>query len=91
MVATKKHVLLVISNEPIEPPKNLEGVQHLICTEVELKHESSQGIDFVTDQTFENTQSHGQGNCVSAAITNWLFNLVSGWGYVPFYKKTPTS
>lgn len=91
MVTTRKYVLLVISNEPIKSPEDLNGVQHLINQKVELEHKPGQSIDFITNQTFENTQAHGEGSCVSATIVNWLFNLVSSWGYIPFYKKTPTS
>ena len=87
----EKHVLLIISDQPIVPPKDLKGVQHFIQETLPLKGEH-QGIQIekaVPQYMLDGSQYPvwGEGPHVSGAITDWLHNLVTVMGYQPFYKK----
>jgi hypothetical protein len=88
IVKFKKHVLFIISEKPIEPPPNLDGVQHFICAEVELSPSSDPNREYEISQHYEGVLSKGFGLHNAGTIASWIKNLVSDFGYIPYYRKS---
>lgn len=98
----KKHVLFVISDEPLglgkeilEKISNRATTQHLVYEELELEPRQEGGMRTEKElplHTFGKDMSlapSGIGSTTSIVITSFLKNLVcTFFGYKPHYRKT---
>lgn len=93
---SKRHVLLVISRDPIDlKDLNLEqqdAVEHLINEELEI-HGDGNGKMFIVKSLPEQTLAkasnpyEGRGGALSVAITDWLYNVCGSPVYEPLRNR----
>ncbi|OGM91320.1 hypothetical protein A2755_02925 [Candidatus Wolfebacteria bacterium RIFCSPHIGHO2_01_FULL_48_22] len=83
----KKHVLFVISDDPIDLPKNAARADHLISEQVELEANYAGGGEWKVRMETQGGYAVGEGISQSMAITDALKDLTLGMGYVPLYKQ----
>ncbi|MFA7201399.1 MAG: hypothetical protein WC099_00095 [Candidatus Paceibacterota bacterium] len=90
----KVYVLFIVSDNPIVPPTNMDGVQHFIHEELELGHNDGSRGGWVIgkDVPHHGRQDHllvsAGGETISMAVVNWVKKLVEDvFGYIPFRDK----
>jgi len=86
----KKYVLFMISDKPIVPPTNTDGVQHFINEELEIVGDGFFTIEKALPNhmtlKYSNQIMYGESGAISVSIVSWLDCVINCSGYVPFYK-----
>ncbi|MCL5012297.1 MAG: hypothetical protein M1320_02650 [Patescibacteria group bacterium] len=95
-MATKKYMLFMVSDNPIIPPVDTSGVEHLVYEELNIGYGGNDNwkITKSVSNHLPDINAHsvnsivsGGGMSVSIAIIDWLKNLLSTFGYKSFRDK----
>lgn len=90
----QKHVLFVISNEPIHLPRGAAEAEHIIREKIELSPDTEKYGDWKIQQAAPdhipgnpNLLIPGKGAHISGVIVDWITNIVHCMGYRSFKRK----